>query len=63
MTLHHQKFHNKFRAFTIFSLSGIIRSAGSFFIGRPDTLDEATMKKDPAKVACASNGNDPSEQG
>jgi hypothetical protein len=61
--LHHQKFHNKFRARIIISLSGITRSAWPFFMGRPNALDEANMKKRQAKGVCGSNGNDPSEQG
>ena len=63
MTLHHQKFHNKFRACVIISLSGITRSAPRFFMGRPAALDEATIKKRGAKGVCGSNGNGPSGQG
>ena len=63
MTLHHQKFHNKFRACIIVSLSGITRSAPRFYMGRWAALDEATMKKRGAKGVCGSNGNGSFEQG
>ena len=63
MTIHHQKFHNKFRACIIVSLSGITKTAWRFFMGRPAALDEATMKKHQAKGVCGSNGNGSFEQG
>jgi len=63
MTIHHQKFHNKFRACIIVSLSGITRSAPRFYMGRRAALDEATMKKRGAKGVCGSNGNGSFEQG
>ena len=55
--------NNKFRARIIVSLTCITEFAGPFFMGCPAALDEATMKKRPAKAGCGSNGNGSSEHG